>query len=309
MNKQYSPGLHKLIFHFDHLKKIINHEIVAPIHVSVWPTPKCQLKCSYCCCRNITDRSKELGLEEFKSTVNVLVKYGTKAIEFSGGGESLLWPYFNEAVRYVYDKGIKLSLITNGFLLHTVPQDILSKFQWIRVSIISRRQISNIDLEYVKKATRVSSSYIIGNDEDLSCIEYLFELAKQKGIIIRVAVQRPSTLQRENDVENKVNKFGEPLFFSKKESGKPLGCYMAWIRAAIDWNGNFLPCPSMQLNLDSEGKIPENFPLCHISNLEEWLKSNPLHDLGYKCKFCNCGKEHNDFVFNLLQGVEDVEFV
>jgi hypothetical protein len=99
------------------------------------------------------------------------------------------------------------------------------------------------------------------------------------------------------------------LFFSDKEMGSPFGCYSAWIRGAIDWNGNFLPCPSISLNEEYEGFVPEEFILCHISKLEEWLNENPPHDLGYRCEICNCGKSNNDFIHNLLQGGTDIDFV
>ena len=64
-----------------------------------------------------------------------------------------------------------------------------------------------------------------------------------------------------------------------------------------------------QLNDKFDGEIPDNFALCHISELENWLINNRSRDLGYKCDFCNCGKEHNDLIYNLIKGIEDVDFV
>lgn len=309
IHQQYSPGVHKLIQHLGHLDAMVRGEIVAPIHVSVWPTILCQFKCSYCCCRNIPQKNGELGIKEFKSAVDVLAKYGTKALEFSGGGEPLLWKHFNEAVEYVHARGIKLSLITNGVALPTIPKKTLSRFSWIRVSLQSLAHAKSINFKHIPAGTRFSASYIVPSQKELERIHQLAVFAKETGLIIRVAVQRPSTRAWEKAVEAEVTAHGEPLFFSKKKPGAPLGCYMAWIRAAIDWRGNFLPCPSMQLNHESEGEIPEDFGLCHISGLEKWLTDNRPHDLGYRCKFCNCGKEHNDFVYNLFKGVDDAEFV
>jgi len=99
------------------------------------------------------------------------------------------------------------------------------------------------------------------------------------------------------------------LLSFRKEIGSSQGCYMLWIRAAIDWKGNFLPCPSIELSREHFGLIPESFGICKISELEQWLCENPVHDLGYRCSFCNCGKDANDFIYSLLQEVEDVEFV
>jgi hypothetical protein len=164
-------------------------------------------------------------------------------------------------------------------------------------------------LDRIPENVRVNASYIMSNTQDTSIIGGLYSFAKEARIVLRIAVPRPSTPEREAQIEAIVNIYGDPLFFSRKEFGAPLGCYMAWVRGAIDWKGNFLPCPSMQLNEESEGLIPESFPLCHITELEEWLQNNRPRDLGYRCGFCNCGKENNDFIYRLFKGVEDVEFV
>ena len=283
--------------------------IVAPIHVSIWPTAKCQLKCSYCCCRNIENNGVELAIEGFEKTIDILYSHGTKAIEFSGGGEPLLWKYFNNAVEYAFDKGLKISLITNGIELNNVPESILEKLSWVRVSITSLSQIEKVDILRIYKKTNISASYILPDKSDTSIVSHLYALAVEKNIKIRFAVQRPATRQREEYVKNEVEKYGDPLFFSHKESGSPKGCYMPWVRAAIDWNGNFLPCPAIQLNFSSEGYIPEKFILCHISKLKEWIENNNAHDLGHRCSFCNCGKEINDYIDSILTKIEDVDFV
>ena len=303
---EYRPGILKIIHHLDYLKAVKNKEVVAPIHVSVWPTIRCQLNCSYCCCRNVPIREGEINLLDFKSAVDVLSKYGTKAIEFSGGGEPLLWSHLEEAVNYLHHKNIKISLITNGIALNNASKNMLSKFSWLRISINSLKNAEKIKFDDIP--TKYSASYIV-SENNINDLKNLYDFAKSKNLIVRIAVQRPATKEFDEKVENLIKDLGDPLFFAKKETGTPLGCYMAWVRAAIDWKGNFLPCPSIQLNLNSEGKIPDDFILCHITKLEEWLLKNTPHDLGYKCEFCNCGKEHNDLIYNLQKGVNDVDFV
>jgi MoaA/NifB/PqqE/SkfB family radical SAM enzyme len=307
--KQYSPGVHKLVYHIDHIKKVLEGRPVAPIHVSVWPTIKCQFNCSYCCCKNETDTEGELDIKGFKEASGVLYKYGTKAIEFSGGGEPTLWGYFNEGVDFIHGKGMKLSLITNGVSISDLSIDTLSKFSWIRVSLQSIQHANSVAFSRIP--TRVSSSYIVTDVDDLDTVEALYRFSVKNNIIVRVVTKKPCSEALNVIVRNFVAKFkdNKTLFFSDKEYGRPLGCYMAWIRAAIDWRGNFLPCPAIQLNKDNEGLIPKTFSLCHIRELEKWIVENPPRDLGYRCEFCNCGKEHNDFIYNLRNGVEDVEFV
>jgi MoaA/NifB/PqqE/SkfB family radical SAM enzyme len=253
---------------------------------------------------------KELGIEEFKSAIDVLVKYGTRAIEFSGiCGEPLLWSHFEESVRYAFFKGLKLSLITNGLAIPEISETTLSRFEWIRVSLQSLNHANKIDFKHIPDNVRVSCSYVVANEANLNTVGYLYNFAKNNNMVVRVAVQRPCSEEREEDVKELVDVYGDPLFFSDKEMSSPAICYMAWIRAAIDWNGNFLPCPSVSLNEEYEGFVPKEFILCHISELEKWLNDNPPKDLGYRCKICNCGKENNDFIHELLQGGTDIDFV
>jgi organic radical activating enzyme len=307
---RYSPGTHKLIRHLSHLQNIVNKIPVSPIHVSVWPNSKCNLNCSYCCGRNIEEKNRinELSIEEYKQAIDILKKYGTLAIEFSGViGEPLLWKWLDEGVDYAYKNGLNLSLITNGILLKKISKETLSKFSWIRISLQSISHAKSIDWENIP--TKYNASVIIHDTNSFNDIKNLYEFAKNNNIVIRVASVRPCSIDWENKVRKEVEKYGYPLFFAYKERNPSKGCYMPYIRGAIDWNGNFLPCPSVELNEENLGYIPREFVLCHISNLEKWINENPPHDLGYKCGFCNCGKEENDFIHELLENVEDVDFV
>lgn len=309
MSNQYKPGLHKLLHHLDHLKKIQNGEVVSPIHVSVFPTNFCQLNCGYCCFKKTERNSDELSIRDFKKMVDVLTKYGLKALELSGGGDPLLWSHFTPAVEYAHSKGLKLSLVTNGLALERVAQETLSKFTWIRVSVQSTKYAEMISLKHIPDTVKKSMSFIVYNDRTFGEIKSLHDFSKKNNVIIRVAPIRPCEPLWEEKVQVEVEKYDYPLLFFKKERGTPLGCYMLWLRAAVDWKGNFLPCPSIELSPEHFGKIPEDFAVCKIDKLEEWLINNPPRDMGYRCSFCNCGKDTNDFINALLQKVEDTEFV
>ena len=89
----YSPGVHKLIHHHEHLSKIDKGEITGPLHVSIFPNTKCQLNCPYCCFNKTNRENIELSLSDFCMATDILKKYGLKAMEFSGGGEPL-WSHW-----------------------------------------------------------------------------------------------------------------------------------------------------------------------------------------------------------------------
>lgn len=306
---QYKPGLHKLVHHLNHLKKLQNGEPTSPLHLSIFPTNFCQLQCPYCGFRKIKRNDAELSFEDFKIAIDVLTKYGLKAVEQSGGGDPLLWSHFDEATKYMYNKGLKLSLVTNGLALGKTPKETLGLFSWIRVSIQSEEYARKINLNRIPKNIKRSMSFIVHNDKSFDELESIHDFAEENDILIRIAPARPCTKEWALSVEEKVKSLGHPLLFFEKSNETPAGCYMAWIRAALDWEGNFLPCPSIELTPEYAGYIPDNFKLCKASELEEWLLNNPAHDLGYRCQFCNCGKDTNDFVHLLTHEVDDVDFV
>ena len=64
-----------------------------------------------------------------------LEEMGVKAVTYSGGGEPLVYPYIEEAMRRTLDKGIHLSAITNGQRLSGGRAELLGEAEWVRISV------------------------------------------------------------------------------------------------------------------------------------------------------------------------------
>jgi uncharacterized Fe-S cluster-containing radical SAM superfamily protein len=308
MDLTYKAGLHKYIFHHDHIQKMREGKPVGPIHVTLFPTLKCQLHCAYCFCQNQNRADAELSWEDFEVALETLVKHGLLALEFAGGGEPTLWTHFERAVNAASARGLKLSLITNGITMNSLPVELLKKFQWIRISMVGIDRLKAINFSRIP--TKVSLSYTIAHKDWLVDLEDFWQelnsFVKDKGLVTRVAVEQPATSQDVSRGRAFAERFGAPFFFSPKETGTPAGCYMAWVRAEVDWKGFFLPCPAVMFEKRAVG---EEFRLCHVKDLDRWLQANPPRNLGFKCGFCDCGKEINDFIRGVLDGIKDIEFV
>jgi len=133
----------KIFHHAELMKKIENNERISPIYIRIKPTNLCNENCYYCHYKN-----SYLTLDDYRpddyipqnimmEIIEDMKQLGVKAVTFSGGGEPLMYPYINEAMRNIIEAKIDLSIITNGLKLYGESSEILSHAKWVRLSIDS----------------------------------------------------------------------------------------------------------------------------------------------------------------------------
>ena len=135
-------GQSKMAFHEEKLKSLARGEIAAPIYARVKPTNKCNHKCFYCSydpefkylLSEGKDARDEIPRSKMDELLNDFGEIGVKAITYSGGGEPLVYPHISEAMRKTLEKGMELSIITNGQKLDGERAEILAESEWVRVS-------------------------------------------------------------------------------------------------------------------------------------------------------------------------------
>ena len=106
-------------------------------YVSIQLTKKCNFKCMFCyqmpdkC--NFTD---EIDNKDWYIIVDKLFTGGCKVIKFSGG-EILCYKYFYDVYLYTWNKGILITLYTNGYLIDENCISFLKNYppHKIRISI------------------------------------------------------------------------------------------------------------------------------------------------------------------------------
>ena len=109
--------------------------MITPINCEIDLSNYCQLECDFCQFaqyRKANEVQMDFGM--FQLLVDDLEELGTKTITFTGGGEPLLYSWFEEAVEYVKCADLELGLITNGVLLNRWNY-LVNEFTFIRVSI------------------------------------------------------------------------------------------------------------------------------------------------------------------------------
>lgn len=114
-----------------------------PIKVHLMPSNMCNHNCNFCLHKvNNSKNSEQYNYTDFiswkimLSILQDLKDLDIKAIEISGGGSPLSYPYFKEMVSKINYYGFDYSLISNGTLLtNELAKQIAPKMSWARISI------------------------------------------------------------------------------------------------------------------------------------------------------------------------------
>ena len=184
----------KIYYYIDQVEKLERGEFVPPITCEIDPSNKCNLDCDFCMFKDYRSKSNEvLPWSVYTNVLGDLREIGTKSITFTGGGEPLTNPRFNQMVGAALMLGFEVGLVTNGILLHKVEN--LDEFKFIRVSLDAHNRedyvnLKGIDyfntvLENISNALKwnkiIGLSYVVcdKNNEDLHKAE---ELANELGV-------------------------------------------------------------------------------------------------------------------------------
>lgn len=93
--------------------RYIKYINVESIYIEI--TNKCNFNCVYCYNDSNYTKNEEISFQVIKKIVEFCTQSGVKTLEISGG-EPLIHSYFNEILEYIYEKGLRVRLISNGSL-------------------------------------------------------------------------------------------------------------------------------------------------------------------------------------------------
>jgi len=179
LKDEYSP--YKIVHNMDLVEKLKNKERFYPQQVHFVPMNICNHNCSFCAYRmdgysssqNFQDKD---WIREDKciEILNDLKAGGTKAIQYTGGGEPTVHPQINNLFKHTLDLGLELALVTNGMKMDDTTIDLLANAQWVRFSLdsfnpetySSIRKVAPEKMEVVKtnikKLVSKKNSVVIG---------------------------------------------------------------------------------------------------------------------------------------------------
>lgn len=170
---------HKFFAHEEAMRNLRNGK-GQPIVTHVMLTDVCQHTCAFC---SVQARAGDsLAFDDVMAYLDILIKYGLKAVILSGGGNPILYRCkktghnFNDVVHAIHQRGLEIGLITNGMQMRGFPggtgreraswvsvcPETLDKLTWVRISMAGldhdERQVYVPDIDPEK--TALGFSYV-----------------------------------------------------------------------------------------------------------------------------------------------------
>lgn len=159
----------KLHHHPQRIRAMRNREHQNPQLIHFMPMLACNHYCKFCSYGHRTEddgpdqfgwKNMQLMTDDYmpchvmKQCVSSWMRMGVEAVELTGGGEPLLYPYVDELLRLLAAWGVKLGLVTNGTPLTESRANLLDTcdWQWVRVSIDAGEPITYCETRRVSKS-------------------------------------------------------------------------------------------------------------------------------------------------------------
>ena len=149
----------------------------APISINLDLTTDCNFKCPHCIDGEIINTGKTLDLNYVKTLIRAWAKKGLKSVILIGGGEPVLYPYFEEVVKFLKGLSLQVGIVSNGTNMKKIENicNFLDKRDWVRLSLDAgtnetfqkiHRPRMNINLDgvmaQVKKMRQKNSDFQMG---------------------------------------------------------------------------------------------------------------------------------------------------
>lgn len=128
---------HKMLHHLDRVAAWQKGERFAPIHIDMGLTKFCNTACVYCYAvvQNMT-KGIMIGRDALLRYIEDCGRLGVRSIGFIGDGEPTLNPAVYDAAVLAVQKGIDVSMATNGIVLDMNRiHDLLRNMTWIRFNL------------------------------------------------------------------------------------------------------------------------------------------------------------------------------
>lgn len=290
----------KLFKHLDRLKGIQEGK-VAPIMLHTAPTHKCQLSCAHCCFANREDKGLDLSFDSWLTAITQFRQLGTKALEFTGGGDPLLWPYINQAIDVAAEQGYHIGLITNGLAVNRVRNWRL--LDWVRVSLNTLEYRDDLDIRPLIGATNITFCYIYhaGSKEHLGKVVEFANRHKRPCRITVDCISEGSAIDgMVEEAKRALKEFrgNDYVFlsdFNIDTTSKPLwDCRLHMIKPFLYTDGYVYSCPSAELATENNRSLDKSLRVCRYDEVLDFYRSYSAQTPKERtCSYCKYVPQQN----------------
>ena len=233
-------------------------------------TPRCNLKCSMCFVRESAIKL-ELSTEEWKRIFDMAVDNGLMFATLTGG-EIMMREDFIELYEYLYDKGVRITLFSNGTMFSDEALDALSKRppEYISITLygatnetyeaitnvkngfdIVKRGIETLRRKGIHVALKTIPLKGIMND-----LDHIIDFVKSYDLDMNYFLYVGPTRDLRNHPLNERlsprelvrfeqtirNAFDKPIDETFENTETPLMCAALKSAYFVNWRGKMLPC-------------------------------------------------------------------
>lgn len=302
-----STGI-KLLNHPEMLKRLIGFKQPSPISLQVAPTSRCNLNCVFCSNAN-REKHEDIDLIRMLQLIYELHSLGLRTVEWTGGGEPLMYKHLETAIAYTSKLGLKQGLITNGILLKDALPSILEKLTWIRISMNCLDYVNKIEIPEIKGT--LGFSYVWNDKTTDFIINRLARYVDEYHPAYVRIVPNCQASTEEQEINNArlsavVGSWGHPYFYQAKHFSKPERCYWGWFKPFLLHNGWVYPCSSVVLNDDSDKSFHSKYQWIRMEKFAEAYKAGEIAGGDWNCTHC-VFRPQNDLIESLVNpsGMED----
>lgn len=294
--------------------------ILFPQSLQIGLTDKCNLNCKFC---SVKERNKnkskvdELSLDEIKNVIESMPTL--KSVELTGAGEPTMHPEINEIIEYLYSKGIKIGLITNGTKLVNISEESLEMLTWIRVSLSKLDMDKDYSYYIPKIKGTVGLSYVWNKENGLDIFDTIFHTVNSNPHVEYVRIV-PDCLDKATQecikdvLEPKVAKLnkrihGNIFFIQRKPYDVHDSCRIGFIKPFLNADGYFYHCSAVPLY---HRYFHPNWRMGHMTEVSKiWTRENVKK--GMCTKNCKKGKcffsEQNRLIDSIGTKLKHGDFV
>lgn len=125
------------------------------------PTTFCQLKCPQCYrgCDRTDHIPAHRNLDDLKLEVDKFIKERNIETISISGGEPLLYPYLDDLITYIKDKGVKVMIFTNGILLDENKLTSFSKLGVNQILLHVDKYQNRDEAKSIEEVNKIKEKY------------------------------------------------------------------------------------------------------------------------------------------------------